>query len=700
MDSLWNDADAADAVARYSGDHGEDVALRVYTSRLIGSEPRLVLHGGGNTSVKTTATTALGEVVEVICVKGSGWDLATIEPAGLPMMRRGPLQQLGALQVLTDDEMMNQARTQMLDASAPNPSVEVLLHAFLPEKFVDHTHADPVLELTNQPDGERAVEQALGGDVVVLPWVMPGFLLAKAVAHAHQQNPGCEGIVICKHGLFTFADDARSSYEKMIELGDRADRYVAERCSGDTMISVPAALDDGMEAMTAAALPGLRGALSRVEVGALGERFVRPVVERRATPELVAFSRHPDAAEMVRRGPLTPDHVIRTSREYLYLDAEAVGDADACREAVAAYRADYESYFRAHAPEDGSLEMRAAEPRVVVVEGAGLLAFGEDKRAAVIAADIAEHTLRSIARARAVGDYDPLGPEGVFDIEYWPLELAKLSAPDQAPLAGQVGLVTGAAGAIGHGIADALLGAGCHVVITDVDQARLEVVQAELAERHRAERVVAATADVTSDADVARLFEVARLSFGGVDVVVPNAGIAYVSKLADMEPDRLRKVLDVNVTGTMTVLKHAAAVFAEQRTGGAVVVQSSKNVFDPGAGFGAYSASKAGAHQLGKIAALELAPLGVTVNMVNADAVFGDAQIPSGLWELVGPDRMKSRGLDPEGLREYYRERSLLKRSVLPAHVGQAVVFFASGVTPTTGATLPVDAGVPGAFPR
>lgn len=700
MNSLWTDEDAAEAVARYAGDHGEDVALRVYTSRLIGSERTLVLHGGGNTSVKTTARSVLGEAVDVIRVKGSGWDLATIEPAGLPAMRCGPLQQLRGLDSLSDEEMVNQARTQMLDGSAPNPSVEVLLHAFLPQKFVDHTHADSVLELTNQPDGEAVIRDALGDGVAILPWVMPGFLLAKAVADAHEQYPDCEGIVICKHGLFTFADDARSSYEKMIELVDRAEQYVEARVSGTTMISVPAdGVPGDVEDRVAAALPGIRGALGHLETGSLGEIWRRLVVERRDAPDLVAFSSHPDAAEMVRRGPLTPDHVIRTGREYLYLDAASASDPDACREKVAAYRAEYERYFDLFSDDDG-LAMRDPEPRVVVVEGAGLLAFGEDKRAAVVAADMAEQTLRSMARASAIGRYEPLEPGGVFDIEYWPLELAKLGSRETAVLAGQVGLVTGAAGAIGHGIADALLGAGAHVVITDVDEARLEVVRAELAERYRAERIAAATADVTSDDDIARLFRLARLAFGGVDVVVPNAGIAYVSKLEEMDADRLRKVLDVNITGTMTVLKHATAVFAAQRTGGSVVVQSSKNVFDPGAGFGAYSASKAGVHQLGKIAALELAPLGVTVNMVNADAVFGDAQIPSGLWELVGPDRMKSRGLDPEGLKEYYRERSLLKKSVLPAHVGQAVVFFASGVTPTTGATLPVDAGVPGAFPR
>lgn len=703
MKSLWKDRDAQQFVDDYAPEYGEDLALRVYTSRLIGRSPRLVLHGGGNTSVKTTVTSVFGEPLEVICVKGSGRDLAMIEPEGLPAMEFEPLRRLRELRTLSDDAMVNQARTRMLNARSPDPSVEVLLHAFLPHKFVDHTHADAVLELTNQPDGAALTRQALGDGVVVLPWTMPGFPLAVAVADAHDENPDCEAIAICNHGLFTFGADARQSYEKMVELVDRAERFVDDEIDGGpTMLTgLSGHSEAGVADLWAGVLPALRGAVAAEVETALGPRFRRLVAERRSAPDLVAFSAHADAAELVLRGPLTPDHVIRTWPTYLYLTEEQARDAAVCRERVSSFAADYTRYFEANRRRlPGDSAMRDPRPRVVVIEGAGLVAFGDDKRAAVIAADMAEQTLRSMARANAIGRYEPLPSAGVFDIEYWPLELKKLGRVRPPVLSGQVGLVTGAAGAIGHGIADALLRAGCHVVVTDVSEERLAVVEKELAARHSAERLIAVAADVTSDGDVERVFRSARLEFGGVDVVVPNAGIAYVSTLAEMDADQLRKVLDVNVTGTMTVLKHAAAVFAEQGTGGSVVVQSSKNVFDPGAGFGAYSASKAGVHQLGKIAALELAPLGVRVNMINADAVFGGQEIPSGLWELVGPDRMRSRGLDPEGLRRYYRERSLLKVSVLPAHVGQAVVFFASGVTPTTGATLPVDAGVPGAFPR
>ena len=703
MRSRWNDEDARAAVACHGPEHGEDLAVRVYTSRLFGADPGLVLHGGGNTSVKTTVRSLFDEPLDVLCVKGSGWDLATIEPRGMPALEFEPLRRLRELDALSDAEVVNQTRARMVDSTAPNPSIETLLHAFLPHKFVDHTHADAILELTNQPDGAALLREALGPKVVVLPWIMPGFPLAKAVMEACEAQPDCEGIVLSMHGIFTFDDDARQSYERMVELVDRAERFVDARIGGPAPMLVVSGDDVDEAAAVAAAevLPVVRGALSHAFEGALGPTRRRLVAEWRGTGELCAFTRHPDCAEVVGRGPLTPDHVIRTKGHYLFLNRKQAADPAACREAVAAFVADYERGFAEHAHlVAGDPVMADPEPRVVLVEGVGVLAFGADKRAARVTGDIAVQTLRSIARARAVGDYRPLPPARLFEIEYWGMELAKLEGPPPAPLAGQVGVVTGAAGAIGCGIADALLAAGCHVVITDLGADRLATAEAKLLERHRRDRLVAVTADHTRVEDVERLFRTCRLEFGGVDIVVPNAGIAHVSTLAEMDIEAFRRVLDVNATGTMLVLREAARLFAEQGTGGSVVVQSSKNVFDPGAGFGAYSASKAATHQLGKIAALEMAPLGVRVNLVNADAVFGDDEVPSGLWAEVGPDRMRARGLDPEGLRRFYRDRSLLKTSVLPAHVGQAVVFFASERTPTTGATLPVDGGVAGAFPR
>lgn len=704
MKSLWSDSEASDFKRRYAA-VGEDLALRVYTSRLIGRDQGLVLHGGGNTSVKTIATDILGEEVSVLAVKGSGWDLEVIEPAGLPAVELQPLQRLRQLVDLSDEEMVNQIRIRLLDANAPTPSVETLLHAFVPKKFVDHTHADAILTLTNQPDGDALVREALGARVVILPWIMPGFPLAKAVADAYDENPDCEGIVLLKHGVFTFAEHARESYELMVALVDRAEQFIhrrsLEKTDGRTMCTVASEESvRGARQLCGEVMPVVRGALSFEA----GNRRVRFIGDWRGDEDLVAFSLHPDCERLLSMGPMTPNHVIRTKGRYLTLTKAQAHDPALCRQAVADYAAAYQRYFaanrdRVRLPDGSPPTMLDPQPRVVVVQGCGILAFGADKKAAQVAGDIAEHTLRAKALAEAVGRYTELPAAELFEMEYWFLEQAKLGRKEPPLLAGQVALVTGAGGAIGRGVVDALLAAGAHVLLTDVNPRLLDQASGVLSRAFDDRRFHCATLDVTDPASVAAAFMVCAGQFGGVDIVVANAGIANVARLEEIDPADFKKVVDVNLFGTATVLKEAARMFAAQGSGGAVVVQSSKNVFAPGAAFGAYSASKAGAHQLGKIAALELAPLGVRVNMINADAVFGE-DVKSGLWETVGPERMRSRGLDAAGLQDYYRNRSLLRMSVTPAHVGEAVVMLAGGLAATTGATLTVDGGLPEAFPR
>jgi rhamnulose-1-phosphate aldolase/alcohol dehydrogenase len=689
------DAEEARALAAELGPScGPDLALRVYTSRLIGRDPDLVLHGGGNTSVKTVVRDAVtAEDLDVLCVKGSGWDLATIEPAGLPAVRLAPLRALRGVSRLSDEEMVHRVRAGLLDPAAPTPSVETLLHAFLPHRFIDHTHADAICVLTNQPDGEALIREALGERTAILPWIMPGHPLAEAVADAYEaMGPSCEAVVLLHHGIFTFADDAETSYARMIDLCDKAERFAAARAAR----SVHAVPKTSGEWSIGDVLPRLRGAVA-IE-GVEGPR--RFLAEARTAPDLVAFSRRPDAAELCATGPLTPDHVLRTKGPYLYLRADEVAEPDRLKTAVAGFAESYRAYFEAFRDRVARPPvMLDPHPRVVVVEGFGVCAFGDDAKAARIAADIAEHTLRCKALAQSVGSYRALPAGDLFDMEYWSLEQAKLGRAARLPLAGQVALVTGGGGAIGCGIADELLRAGAHVVLADVSPERLDAVHGRLAAEHGGGRLAAEIVDVTDEASVEGCMARVCARFGGLDVVVPNAGVAHVSTIEDMDPAAFRRVVDVNLTGTLLTIRAVTPVLRRQGTGGAIVLQGSKNVPAPGAGFGAYSASKAAATQLARVAALELAPLGVTVNTVHADAVFGDDEVPSGLWEEVGPDRMRARGLDPEGLRAFYRDRSLLRRSVRPADVGRAVVFLAQA-SRTTGAALTVDAGVAEAFSR
>jgi len=704
MKSRWSDAEARQFVERYAPRWGEALALRVYTSRLIGADPDLVMHGGGNTSVKLVKENLLGERTDALCVKGSGWDLDSAEPQGFPALDLGWLRRLRKLNELSDEEMVNQLRTRLFDASAPNPSVETLLHAFLPHVFIDHTHADAILALTNQPDGAELIRQALGERIVVVPYVMPGFRLAKLASQMFDYDPGADGMVLLKHGLFTFAADARTSYERTIEYVDRAERFLRSRLRGRSAPSSRATEANAASARMAQIGPVLRGLLASPS-GNPDQPHRRVILEHRATPEILGLLDDPQCASLAARGPLTPDHVIRTRAQHLFIEHPRLDDLEAFRKqlsaALAAYRTGHDAYFAAQVREKRVTRTKLdPDPRVLLIPGVGIVCSGKTRKDAAIAADIAEHTLRIKEMAELIGRYEPLEPSDLFDMEYWSLEQAKLGKEVEKPLSRQVALVTGAAGAIGVATCVELAKAGAHVVLTDVDAEGLERARQKVAQAAGAGACTSARMDVTDEASVAGAFEHACRTFGGLDIVVANAGIAQVSPLADTDVRQFHKVVDVNLGGYFLTLRAAARVMRAQGTGGNIVINASKNVFAPGADFGAYSASKAAGHQLGKVAAVELAPLGIRVNMINADAVFAEGDTPSGLWREIGPARARSRGIAPDKLQEFYRERNLLHAEVTGTHVGRAVVFFASNQTPTTGATLPVDGGIAAAFPR
>jgi rhamnose utilization protein RhaD (predicted bifunctional aldolase and dehydrogenase)/NAD(P)-dependent dehydrogenase (short-subunit alcohol dehydrogenase family) len=702
MQNRYSDHEAMTWVSRYPG-IPEALALRVYTSRLIGKEPSLVLPGGGNVSAKCRLLTVVGEETEAVFVKGSGKDLATVTPEGFCGLEAVPLRKLRSLESLGDEEIVNQLGIHRLSATSPDPSVEALVHAFLPHTYIDHTHADSILVLTHQEKGEKLVQEVLGPKVAVIPYAMPGFRLAKAAIAAYEAAPGIDALVVMDHGIFTFAEDSRTSYLRMIDYVSRAEAFIEDRLKDKPLFPPkgdakrPADPDSAL----ARCAPVIRGACSFCEPSAPRRRFY---VEARTSSALVEASLAPSAKTLCESGVLTPDHAIRTKNRMVFLDFLPENDGD-LKQTVAQKIEDFTGKYRLYFQDQAGKRnfsglMLDPYPRLFLVAGLGLLALGFTRKAARINADIGEHTIRAKAQAMAIGGYVPIPGYHAFDMEYWPLQQKKLYMPGSFVLEGQVAVITGAAGAIGFGIARQLLKAGACAVLTDAHEARLENVLSLLRAEFEEERIEGLALDVTDYSLVEKGFREICRRVGGIDLVVPNAGMAHVARLEDLDPARLDEVLAVNLKGTFTVIKAAIPIFKSQGTGGNIVVISSKNVFDPGPAFGAYSASKAGAHQLSKIAAMELAEVGVRVNMINPDAVFGDEKVSSGLWELVGPERMKSRGLDPEGLKAYYRQRSLLKKEVLAEHVGNAVVFFASELTPTTGATLPVDSGIPGAFPR
>lgn len=702
MESRWSEEEAAKFVADYGAKWGEELALRTYSSRLIGLEEEVVLHGGGNASVKGVCRNAWGEEIPAIYVKGSGCDLAIITPQEYAPLDLGYLRRLRTLASLSDDRMANEFRTHVLDCHSPSPSIETLAHAFLPAKYVDHTHADAILALTNQESGEDWVRDALGEKVVILPYVRPGFELAREAIKALEAFPEATGMVWMHHGLVTWGETARESYERTIELVTAADRYLERKAKHPLSIKASTSIETANGRLERVA-PIVRGLLAQ-PTGDENQPWRRMVLNALINRDVLNFVDSEQGKRLAISPPLTTDHLIRTKSLPMWVDSPEFSDLEKLRDqiskAIAGYVAAYDAYFERHsaglAP---GVPRRDPYPRVILMPGLGALCAGRNSRASRIARDITAHTLAVKAKVAAMGEYQGLDECHLFNMEYHMFQHAKLTEKRECSLDRRVALITGAAGAIGSAIAGALLEAGCHVAVTDLPGENLDSLAREL-KTGFAEQVIGVPMDVTDTESVRRGFGAVIRQWGGVDLVVVNAGVAHVATLAELDVEVFRKLERVNVEGTLMLLSEAARHFKLQNTGGDVVVVSTKNVFAPGAGFGAYSATKAAAHQLARIASLEMAPLGVRVNMVAPDAVFSHGNRRSGLWATVGPDRMRARGLDEQGLEEYYRKRNLLKIKVTGEHVARAVMFFATRQTPTTGATIPVDGGLPDSTPR
>ncbi len=691
MKSRYLDAEAAAAVARWGAEVGQDVALRTYTSRLLGADPTLVLHGGGNTSVKTTAREITGAPVEVLAVKGSGWDLATIDPVGFPRCRLEPLRELAGLKELSDESMVAGLRSQMLDPSSPTPSVEALLHALIPAKFVDHTHANAVLALVDQPDSERRVRDVWGDDVVFVPYVMPGFVLAKEIHGRLAALAGATVMILDKHGIFTWGETARDSYERMIAAVDLAEREVARARAAAP--PPPTRLDRAArrKERQATLAPVVRGALARAAEG-------RPfVLEWRDDDDVLELLAHPEAAALTTVGPITPDHVLRTKAFPAWLgDAASSAEAAEIRAAVEAAIAEFGRAYRAYfergvAARGRTLRRLDALPRLLAVPGVGVLAVGKTRADARVAGDVWVHTARVILDASNLGTYRPVTELDLFDVEYWSLEQAKLGKGGGAlPFAGLVALVTGAAGGIGRATAERFLDLGAHVMLTDLAGDALATTGRELRDRFGL-AVDSHPADVTSSESVSEAFAATLRSFGGLDVVVSNAGSAPSGLLHSAEGDAaLRSSLELNLLAHQVVAREATRALLAQGIGGCLLFNASKSAFAPGPEFGPYAVPKAALVALVRQYAIDLAPHGIRANAVNAD------RVRTGLFgKGVLEARARARGVSPD---EYFRS-NLLRRETTARDVADAFAYLATA-SATTGAVLGVDGGNPAAFPR
>lgn len=684
MESRYKDEAAQRLVAELGV--GETLGLRTYTARLLGSVPELVVHGGGNTSAKDTVRDRFGRDVDVLYVKGSGWDLGTIQPAGHPAVRLEPLRALRKVEKLSDEEMVTELRSALIDPSAPTPSVETLLHAFLPAKFVDHTHADAVLALADQPDGERICRQVYGAGLVWVPYVMPGFFLAPRVADAFEAAAKDAWVIVLQqHGVFTFGATAKESYERMIRAVTIAERAIADK-RRTVMTRGGAVAVHGIESRV---LPRVRGILARAGSDAV-ERG--PILHARQTDAIHEFLNRSHSEELVQIGPATPDHVLRTKPSALYIrdpdysDLEGLGRR--IEAAVTDYGEKYDAYFAEMCAKKNVQKKKLDSlPRVILLPGFGMVTMGKTLTDAKVVADVYEHTMYVMMDADDIGSYRPVSREDLFDVEYWSLEQAKIKPAAKLPLGGAVALVTGAASGIGRATAATFAELGAHVALVDRDEAGLESARKPLP----ADRSTTYRADMTIEGEVRAAVAHACRTFGGLDVLVSNAGDAPQGRLDTSEgAEALRASLEVNLLSHNHAARAASEVMIAQGRGGCLLFNVSKASFNPGPNFGPYAVAKTALLALMRQYAIDLGHRCIRANAVNADRIrtklFADG---------VAEQRARARGVSVD---EYFRA-NLLSREVTAEDVAQSFAHLAQARA-TTGCVITVDGGNAAAFPR
>ena len=672
-----------------------DLDLLVYQSRLIGADPSLVLWGGGNTSIKVDRQDLVGRDTRVMLIKGTGSDLKGIEPRQFPALRLEDVLPLFDQEAMPDEEVVDYLNRCLLDPGAPRPSIETLLHAFLPYHSVVHSHADAVVALTNNVDARQVLQAAYGNDVAVVDYILPGFRLSKKVGEAVRGNPGAKGVVLVNHGLFTWGDTCKAAYDVHIELVSLAEEYTRKQGTGRLVFggTKRSALDAERRRQVANAVaPTLRGLVSRRS---------RAVLRYDDSPDVLEFVGSNMGKELSGIGPATPDHLLQTKRTPVWVDVEDPGDVPALlqslRQGVERSADEYIEWYREHAT--GDEPMLDPYPRVVLVPGVGMWTTGRDSRGALITGDIYHHTIGVIRAAESVSGYTSLTARDAYEAEYWPLELYKLTlAPPEGELARRVALVTGGAHGIGRAIALRLAAEGAHVVVADVDEEGAQALAEHLNANHGQGMGMACTMDVTSEDDVAAAFKQVRLAYGGLDILVSNAGIAPVGAIDELSLAQWQRALDINTTGHFLVAREAVRTMREQAMGGSLVFIGTKNVPSPGRDFGAYSASKAAEVQLARVLAIENGEFGIRSNVVNPDAIFEG----SGLWSReVREQRAEAHGISVDDLEDFYRKRNLLRERITGEDVAEMVLFLAGDRSAkTTGAMIPVDGGLRDAFPR
>ena len=662
MKSLWNDKTAQQYVRDYKKKKiNKDLALRIYTTHLLGRNPKLVLHGGGNSSVKSVGKNLYKKDVNLIYVKGSGWDMSNLNELGMPGLELNPLLETIKLYELNDNDMVNLLRSNLINANAPNPSVETLLHAYLPFKFVDHTHSNAFLSILNQPNSQAIIKKIFGNKLGIVPYIMPGFSLAKECFKVFNKDENVEGLALINHGIFTFGNTAKQSYERMINFVSDVENYISKN-----KIKLKTHIIKSKTNMSDIVL-SIRKSFSSYSNKKWILKFHNDNDDR-------SIASTQNLNNLLNKGPVTPDHVIRIKSKILFISKNKYLKID---EEIKKYCLSYKKYFLKNKNFVNNCKITDPLPRIIVLEGIGIVSSGKKLKDQKISYDVFKSMVSSVLDAERIGRFKSIVEKDIFKMEYWPLERAKLDNAKAQSLDGNNVIITGGGGTIGMAIAKKFRQEGANVILID------KKYDMDLLEKNNLRDCFIVNADLTNNQKLKKIVEKIVLNFGGIDVLISNAGRAFQGAIETVDPKIIKKSYDINFLSHQNISQLTVQVMKKQNTGGLILYNLSKQAINPGKNFGPYGLAKSTTLFLMKQYALECGEYNIRVNGINAD------RIESGLLtkELIN-QRATSRGLS----KEKYLSNNLLNKQVLADDVAEA--FYAQTLLKkTTANIITVDGG-------
>tara|TARA_Y100001970_G_C14238167_1_gene863204 strand:+ start:202 stop:2256 length:2055 start_codon:yes stop_codon:yes gene_type:complete len=677
MKNNWNNNDASNFIKEYKQKKiSKDLALRVYTTQLLGKNNELVLHGGGNTSLKTTTKNIFGEIIDVMHVKGSGWDMGSIDYPGLPAVELEPLLKTKKLSKLNDFDMVNLQRRCLLDSKSPNPSVETLLHAFLPFKFIDHTHANAILSLIDQPNDIAICKRIFGKKMGIVPYVIPGFDLAKLAYSIFKENEKVEGLILLNHGIFTFGNTAKESYDRMIKYVTIAEKELGKYKNNILNKRNNTKKNSNLKNNTI--LPLIRKNLSNKN---LDGSYTKWIFDIRVNQKILNYLDHKNLKNFTSRGTVTPDHVIRTKSKPLILNINNINEIKIdllLKKEIKKYKINYKKYYNKNKKFVKNTIELDGNPRLIFIPKFGIVAIGRTKKEAKIAGDLAEATVDIVSKSESLGKFTSISKKEIFKVEYWPLEQAKLKTLKRGKLTSNVTVISGGCGAIGLSIAKEFIDNGSEVVLLENNSTNIKNTPS-----HIAKNSTILKCDVTNNSEINKAISKVIDTYGGVDIMISNAGAAWQGEIGKVNSKILKESFDLNFYAHQYLSQACINVMLKQNTGGVLLFNITKQAINPGNNFGPYGIPKASTLFLMRQYTLEYGKFGIRSNGVNPD------RIRSG---IVTDQLITSRSKARNVTKEQYMSGNLLNEEVLAEDVGKAFLSLALAKK-TTGDVMTVDGG-------